>query len=125
MPIDPTAATGAHLVNDLASGAIRVALRGLAARQRAIADNVANSETPGFRAGRVTFEDSLRAAVAAGDPTTADVARFRSTAPRGPNGNNVVLEEELVNDTDLRYGLMVEAMSNKFRLLRTAIGGGR
>ena len=111
-------------MNDLTIGAIHTALRGLAARQRTIADNIANIETPGFLAGRVDFESSLRRA--AGTSAVGDVhaSTSRSLDPTGVNGNNVKLDDELVSstETNLRYQLMVEAMSSKFRLLRTAIG---
>ncbi|HID12005.1 MAG TPA: flagellar basal body rod protein FlgB, partial [Candidatus Latescibacteria bacterium] len=35
-------------------------------RQRAIADNIANSETPGFRRREVRFEEELRRALEGG-----------------------------------------------------------
>jgi flagellar basal-body rod protein FlgB len=111
---------------DSTGSAIYAALNGLAARQRVIADNVANVETPGFIGGRVSFEDSLRAAIAGGDPAATSVATVRSTDPVNQNGNNVSLDNEVVSmtDTDLRYQLMVQAMNQKFGLLRTAIGTG-
>ena len=104
--------------------AVHAALRGLSARQRTLADNIANLETPGFLAGRVSFEDSLSRAVAAGTPATASVETARSLAPTGVNGNNVNLDEETVAliDTQLKYQTMTEAMNAKFRLLRTSIG---
>ena len=40
--------------------AIQTSLDGLAARQRIIAQNLANSETPGYISQNVDFEDSLR-----------------------------------------------------------------
>jgi flagellar basal-body rod protein FlgB len=109
---------------DVTASAIHSALSGLAARQRAIADNVANVETPGFTAGRVDFEDSLRAALAAGDPSRVTVSNRRSSEPTGMNGNNVKLDDEVVEltETGLRYQLMIEAMNKKFALVRTAIG---
>ncbi len=112
-------------MQDLALGALHSALRGLSARQRVMADNVANVETPEFLAGRVEFEASLRAAVAAGDPAAFDVTSSQSFAPTNPNGNNVSLEEEMLGlaETELRYSLAVEGVNAKYRLLRTAIGG--
>ena len=109
---------------DITASAIHSALSGLAARQRAIADNVANVETPGFVAGRIDFEDSLQAALAAGDPSRATVSTRRSSEPADINGNNVKLDDEVVelSETGLRYQLMVEALNTKFRLLRTSIG---
>lgn len=111
--IDPTVA------------AIRSSLAGLAARQRAIADNVANLETPGYTAKRVSFEESLAAAIQGGDPTQAQVSQITSSDPAGPNGNNVQLETETLGmqETNLRYQLSVEALNAKYRLLRTAIKG--
>ena len=41
---------------------IQAALQGLTARQRAIADNVANVDTPEFKASRVSFETTLKQA---------------------------------------------------------------
>ena len=49
---------------DLTMQAIQTSLDGLAARQRIIAQNLANSETPGYIAQNVNFEDSLRSAMA-------------------------------------------------------------
>lgn len=114
-------------MNDVTTDTLHAALRGLAARQRVIADNIANMDTPGFLAGRVQFEAALREAVGAGDPSTVRPATGRSLAPTGVNGNNVNLDEEtLANiDTGMRYQVAVEAMNAKFSLLRTAIGGGR
>ena len=114
-------------MNDITTDTLHSAMRGLAARQRVIADNIANIDTPGFLAGRVDFETALRDAVTQGEPGDVRPASARSLAPTGVNGNNVNLDEEtLANiDTGLRYQLVVEAMNAKFSLLRTAIGGGR
>jgi flagellar basal-body rod protein FlgB len=110
---------------DSTGSAISAALNGLAARQRVIANNVANLETPGYIAGKVSFEDSLRAAIAGGDAGATSVSTGRSADPVNQNGNNVSLDSEVVSltDTDLRYQLMVQAMNQKFSLLRAAIGG--
>ena len=113
---------------DSTGSVIYAALNGLAARQRVIANNVANVETPGFIAGRVSFEDSLRSAIANGDDagSTVSVSTRSSTDPVNMNGNNVSLDNEVVGltQTDLAYQLMIQAINQKFGLLRTAIGGG-
>jgi flagellar basal-body rod protein FlgB len=111
-------------VQDLALGALHGALRGLSARQRVMADNVANVETPEFLASKVDFEASLRSAVAGGDPLGFAISSRHSLAPTTPNGNNVSLDEEMIGliDTELRYQLAVEGMNFKYQLLRTAMG---
>ena len=112
-------------MNDLTTATLHAAMRGLAQRQRVIADNIANVDTPGFLAGKVEFESSLRDAVRTGDPAGVRPVTERSLAPTGPNGNNVQLDEETLSNiqTGLRYQVAVEAMNAKFALLRTAIGG--
>ena len=111
---------------DSTSSALYAALNGLAARQRVIANNVANVETPGYIAGRVSFEDSLRAAVRGGDTGEMSVRTLGSSDPVNLNGNNVSLDNEVVGltRTDLAYQLMIQALNSKFGLLRTAIGRG-
>ena len=113
-------------VSDPAAGAIQTALRGLAARQRVTAANVANAQTPNFRAGRVDFESTLRQVAGTRLAGAVTPTVTRSNDPVNLNGNNVSLDNETVSlvDTTMRYQLMVEAMNAKFRLLRTAIRGG-
>jgi flagellar basal-body rod protein FlgB len=111
---------------DSTGSVIYAALNGLAARQRVIANNVANVETPGFIAGRVSFEDSLKTAIADEDPGATSVSTRNSVDPVNVNGNNVSLDNEVVSltKTDLAYQLMIQAINQKFGLLRTAIGSG-
>ena len=111
-------------MDDLTIATVHTALRGLSQRQKAIANNIANVETPGFVAQKVSFEDSLRAAITMGAPQAANVAVTPSDHYANVNGNNVQLDDETMSlvDTGLQYQLMVEAMNAKFGLLRTAIG---
>jgi flagellar basal-body rod protein FlgB len=102
--------------------ALHSALDGLAARQRAIADNVANLQTPGYHAKRVAFEDALSQAVADGSgAVTPTVAR--SLEPTREDGNNVNLDTETLSnvDTNLRYQLATQAMSTEFSQIRAAM----
>ena len=112
-------------VSDPAAGAIQTALRGLSARHRVIANNVANAQTPGYIAGRVDFESTLRQVAGTDLAGSVLPTVSRSNDPANLNGNNVSLDNETVAlvDTTMRYQLMVEAMNAKFRLLRTAIKG--
>jgi flagellar basal-body rod protein FlgB len=94
-------------------------------RQRVTADNIANIETPGFLAGHVSFEDSLREAVADGAPAGTKFQNQRSLEPTRVNGNNVNLDHETLThiDTNLRYQLMLRVLDGKISTLRTAMGG--
>ena len=108
---------------DLTMQAIQTSLDGLAARQRIIAQNLANAETPGYIAQNVNFEDSLRSAMASGDPGQAAVTTSTSSDPTLPNGNNVNVDTETIGlvDTGLRYQLATQSMNNEFSILRTSL----
>jgi flagellar basal-body rod protein FlgB len=112
-------------MNDVTMTALHSALRGLSTRQRVISDNIANIQTPGFRAGRVDFESSLVQALENGAAPTVEPTLGRSNAATRLDGNNVNLDEETIAnlETTMRYELTVRAMTEKFALLRTAIKG--
>lgn len=112
-------------IGDTTMRALGQALNGLSLRQRTIADNVANVDTPRFLAGKVDFESSLISALGNGqDPTTAAPTSQRSLEPTRENGNNVNLDEETLAgaETGLTYQLGVQAMTDHFQRLRIALG---
>ena len=112
------------MIGDVTSSALHSALSGLAQRQRVTADNIANLQTPGFLAGRVDFESSLRGAMRNGDtPQINGGTTMRSLEPTNTNGNNVNLDMETVSatETGLRYQLALNALDGKYDTLRTAL----
>jgi flagellar basal-body rod protein FlgB len=116
-----------HVLNDVTSVALHSALSGLSLRQRVIANNVANIETPNFRAGRVSFEDALRSAVDSGEsPAGLTPGVEQSLEPTREDGNNVNLDHETLSnvDTGLRYQLVLRALDSKYGLLHDVIRGG-
>ena len=108
---------------DLTMQAIQTSLDGLAARQRVEATNLANSETPGYTAQTVNFEDSLAGAIANGNPSQAQITTGYSTDAPNINGNNVSVDTETIAmiDTGLKYQLATQEMNNKFRILSDSI----
>ena len=111
------------MFDDVTSVALHSALDGLAARQRAIANNIANVQTPGYRAERVSFEDSLRQAVASGDSPIVTPTMQTSLEPTREDGNNVNLDTETLSsvDTNLRYQLALRAEDYEFNVLRASM----
>ncbi len=102
-------------------------------RQAVIASNVANLDTPGYKAKRLDFQSSLRAAVEAErsdgplpsgklevNPILSEVE-----GPAGPDGNTVSLEREmaLMNKNDVLYKSSVELISKELDLLAAAVSG--
>ena len=111
-------------MSEFSLAVVTSALDGLAARQRIIAANIANSETPGYLAKRVNFEDSLRSAIGARDISQyGGVSTAQTTDATLPNGNNVQLDAETVNltETNLKYQLMTDAVNNEFHILHTSM----
>lgn len=112
------------MVPDLTVRTLQASLWGLDERRRAAEDNIANVETPGFRASVVSFENSLRGAVADHRPTRMAIETESSTSPTRLNGNNVDVGDQMttLTDTALRHQLSVQMINAKFQVLRTAIG---
>ena len=114
------------MLEDVSISALHAAMNGLSARQRAISDDIANVNTPFFRAREVSFEGDLKQAMADGqDPMSVTPAISYSTASGGLTGNNVDLDAETIAgvETQMRYELALRAAGDRFTLLRTAIKG--
>ncbi|MDP5226347.1 MULTISPECIES: flagellar basal body protein [Arthrobacter] len=110
------------MLDCVTTAALTSALDGLSQRQQAIADNIANVNTPGYHAKRVQFENALAASVQAGDGHAA-ATTATSLEPTRLDGNNVNLDTETLSnvDTVLRYQFASQALSTEFTGLRTAM----
>ncbi|KQQ95550.1 flagellar basal body protein [Leifsonia sp. YIM 134122] len=110
------------MFDSVSISALSSALDGLAMRQRAIADNIANVNTPNYTAQRVAFEDALAASVRSGDGNVAPTIA-RSLEPTQLNGNNVNLDTETLSnvDTVLRYQFASRAVDGAFSSVRAAM----
>lgn len=121
------------LFSDLTTMALSKGLDGAGTRHKAIANNIANSETPGYIRQDVTFEDQLKQALSSSDESIAENSlraaepRVQSdrTAPAGPNGNNVSVDKEMAEMTknSLQYETMIQLMNMKISMLQTSISG--
>jgi flagellar basal-body rod protein FlgB len=114
------------VLESVTSAALASALDGLALRQRTIANNIANVNTPNYHAKRVAFEDALAASVQSGDPVSGgrvDAAIATSQEPTQLNGNNVNLDTETLSniDTVLRIQFAARAVNGEFTALRAAM----
>lgn len=126
------------ILSDRGVGLFSAALDGLAQQQSAIANNIANADTPGFRRQTVPFEEMMRQAMARGSvgmQTTAaghlsarnaseGVGRFAplmDTIASGKNdGNTVEIEREMTDLTEnqLKFYAIGNAMSSKLGTIR-------
>jgi flagellar basal-body rod protein FlgB len=105
------------------SSVLHSALDGLSLRQRVIADNIANVDTPGFRATAVDFESSLQAAIADGSIEAGGVSAqlLPTQTPVGVNGNNVDLRKETLAamQSTFQYQMVTRAVSDRYDLVKT------
>ena len=101
-------------------------------RQRALAANIANLETPGYRRLEVprAFQQSLQDAVRRQDGDSIAALRPRASVdttatPKSPDGNTVNLTDELmaVQENGLEHGLHVQLINGRMSRLRAAISG--
>jgi len=106
-----------------------------ARRQQALASNIANIDTPGYKAMDVTFQQELSSSMqlAATDPahlaalsTASSVQLVETEGKIKPNGNNVDLEREMTEMTKngLQYVMLTQFMNSAVKSLRYAISDG-
>ena len=96
-------------------------------RQRAIAANVSNLHTPGYRTVGVEFEKLLEEALASGSERelkdlVPEIYHPEDT-PVKSNGNDVVFEVEVgkMVQNSLRHKAFVRLLSKKYRQIEQAI----
>jgi flagellar basal-body rod protein FlgB len=112
------------LFTDGVQSALERAMDGVMLRQRVSAQNIANVMTPGYKAGQVSFEDSLAAALSSGDDPGSTSLEVRPTeAPADIRGNNVdiVAENTTMMRSGLQYEALVQAANYRFTVLHTAL----
>ena len=125
--------------------ALRAKMSWLTQRQDVISENVANANTPGYRAkdlAQLSFRDMLQegARVPESGRTRAGHLDMSSSRSRGadvveletqwettPDGNSVVLEEQMmqISQTQLEYQSAINLYRKSLDMLRTAIRSPR
>lgn len=104
---------------------LHFAVDGLSQQQQAIANNLANAETPGFTATDVNFQNSLAQALASNSGGTASVTTTPDPAMPATDGNNVDTGHQMVaaEQNTLSYQATVDLLNAQFRLVQGATGG--
>jgi flagellar basal-body rod protein FlgB len=136
--------------NDLASRVLEKSLDGLSLRAQTISNNVANVDTPNFKASEVSFEQQLLSAIG-GQPAAGDLPLAVTNAAHiDPNhaasldeikpaavqltnttlrndGNNVDVDREMARlaETQLAYQASTQLLNEKLRLFKEAVWEGK
>ena len=93
-------------------------------KQKVIANNIANVETPGFKAKDVRFVDEFEKALKAGDIENAlnvkPVVYERNDLPVRNDGNNVNIEKEMVElqKNKMRFEVYSELLRKKYKMIK-------
>ena len=113
-------------------------------RHRIISANIANQDTPGYKATEVRFKEALNVSLGApglplsnthpahmtspeASPSSARVPSSKSSASARLDGNNVNAEQEMAKlaENTLMYDATIQMIANKFRALKNAVREGR
>jgi flagellar basal-body rod protein FlgB len=109
--------------------ALDQAMAGAALRQKALADNVANANTPGYKRSDVDFHAALQKALDGGaDASQLEQLQFTpstdTTSSTRADGNNVDIDEEMANlaQNSLDYQSLVSVARARLSMIQTVLG---
>ena len=93
----------------------------LSARQKLVASNIANADTPGYHTRDIDFQSEFQSA--AGMPRAIDIDGL----PVKNDGNNVSLDREsrLLAENALRFQLASQLLRSQIHSVRSAIQEGK
>jgi len=93
----------------------------LSARQKLVASNIANADTPGYHTKDINFEQEFHSLIAGGSPNTIEVTGLEVKH----DGNNVDLDREarLLSENSLRFNLASNLMKAQLTMVKNAISG--
>lgn len=131
-----------NLFNSAAFRAVQLGLDGSHLRQQAITQNIANVDTPNYKAKNVSFKQMLDAELQkktlvayrtderhipfSNERKSPIVWETRSTT-YNHNGNNVDIDVEMAElaKNQIYYNALIDRMNGQFQSLQTVIRGGR
>lgn len=93
----------------------------LSARQKLVASNIANADTPGYHTQDIDFQSEFQNAVG-GTPHVVEVAGLQMKN----DGNNVSLDREsrLLAENGLRFSVASNLLRSEIKVMRSAIQEG-
>ncbi len=107
---------------DPVAGSLEHYMTLLSARQRLVASNIANADTPGFKTQDIDFQSELQNALGNLPPIASQVPGLKVKN----DGNNVSLDREarLLAENALRFNIASNLLRSQVRIARMAIEGG-
>ena len=91
----------------------------LSARQKLVASNIANADTPGYKTKDIDFQFEFMSLMKGGTPNVSEVSGLTVKN----DGNNVSMDREarLLSENAIRFNLASNLMRSQMMLLKDAI----
>lgn len=95
----------------------------LSLRQKLVASNIANADTPGYKTRDIDFQREFRNRIAGAAPAVAEVSGLEVKQ----DGNNVSMDREarMLAENAMRFNLAASLARMELRTVRNAIQEGR
>ena len=95
----------------------------LSARQKLVASNIANVDTPGYKTKDIDFQFEFMSLVQGESPNVVETPGLVTKN----DGNNVSLDREarLLSENALRFNLASSLMKSQLKLINSAIQEGK
>jgi len=93
----------------------------LSTRQKLIASNIANADTPGYKTRDIDFQSEFQSALN-GPANAVEVSGLKTNN----DGNNVSLDREaqLLSENAMRFNIATQLMKGQISQMKMAIDGG-
>ncbi len=94
----------------------------LSSRQKLVASNIANADTPGYKTQDIDFQFEFMSLVKGQQPETIDAQGLKEK----PDGNNVNIDREarLLAENQMRFNLAATLVRGQLKAVQSAIQGG-
>jgi flagellar basal-body rod protein FlgB len=95
----------------------------LSVRQRLVASNIANADTPGYKTKDIDFQSDFQSALDAASPPVIEVEGLKIKN----DGNNVSLDREsrMLGETNLRFNIASQLVRGEIKSMRNVIDEGK
>ncbi len=94
----------------------------LSARQKLVASNIANADTPGYQTQDIDFQSEFMSMANGQSPQVINAQGLKEK----PDGNNVNVDREarLLSENQMRFTLASNLVHGSFKTIQEAISGG-
>lgn len=95
----------------------------LSSRQKLVASNIANADTPGYKTRDIDFSEEFQNAAPGSNPLVCDVNGLKTKN----DGNNVSIDREarLLSENAMRFNIASQILRGEIRSLKSAIDDGK